>query len=70
MFPDRPDRFKLLRVEINRAKEVEKLHQEAVQEIQYLEEQKFKMQQEAWRLRDLLSEHGIPAANTDSVPSL
>ena len=48
-------------MEISRSKEVEKLHQESIQELQYVEEQKFRAQQESWRLRDLLSEHGVRA---------
>ena len=60
--------MQLLRVEISRSKEVEKLHQESIQELQYVEEQKFRAQQESWRLRDLLSEHGVRADTAAAAP--
>ena len=53
----------LLRVEINRARELERLHEESMNEVAHVEEMKFRLQQEAWRLRDLLAEKAISVPN-------
>lgn len=62
--------MKLLRVEINRAREMERVHQETTNEMTLLEEKCFKIQQEAWNLRDLLAEKGIKVPNDVLMMSL
>ena len=55
--------FQLLRVEINRARELERLHQESLAEVAQVEDTKIRLQHEVWRFRELLEEKAIPVPN-------